>query len=118
MSPHPPPPHLTLDNFNIDSEVPEACPFVLTSPRSLEACRRTGVQVGSVCSTLHLFSYTLHLVFVSIPCTLHLAPCLSLPLALSLHLNSPPCSLSLQASFNSFINYSEYSWWIVFTSPY
>ena len=46
MSPHPPPPHLTLDNFNIESEVPEACPFVLTSPRSLEACRRTGVQVG------------------------------------------------------------------------
>ena len=70
MSPHPPPPHLTLDNFNIDSEVPEACPFVLTSPRSLEACRRTGVQVGL--SLYHLVS----------------PPCLS---TLSLHLVSPPC---------------------------
>ena len=41
----PPPPHLTLDNFNLDSEVPENCPFVLTSPRSLEACRRADIQV-------------------------------------------------------------------------
>jgi len=44
----PPPPHLTLDNFNIESEVPENCPFVLTSPRSLEACRRAGVQPVSL----------------------------------------------------------------------
>jgi len=43
-----PPPHLTLDNFNIESEVPENCPFVLTSPRSLEACRRAGVQPVSL----------------------------------------------------------------------
>ena len=46
IMPPQPPPHLTLDNFNIESEVPENCPFVLTSPRSLEACRRAGVQVG------------------------------------------------------------------------
>ena len=70
MAPQPLPPLLTLDNFNIDTEVtnysnifilvsddntksneddnhqvPENCPFVLTSPRSLEACRRAGVQV-------------------------------------------------------------------------
>ena len=45
MSPPPPPPLLTLDNFTNESEVPENCPFVLTSPRSLEACRRAGVQV-------------------------------------------------------------------------
>jgi len=43
-----PPPHLTLDNFNLPSEVPENCPFVLTSPRSLEACRRAGVQPVSL----------------------------------------------------------------------
>ena len=45
MSPPPPPPLLTLDNFTSESEVPENCPFVLTSPRSLEACRRAAVQV-------------------------------------------------------------------------
>eukprot|EP00092_Neocalanus_flemingeri_P009343 GFUD01010055.1.p1 GENE.GFUD01010055.1~~GFUD01010055.1.p1 ORF type:complete len:782 (-),score=232.97 GFUD01010055.1:117-2462(-) len=49
--PPPPPPHLTLDNFNIESEVPENCPFVLTSPRSLEACRRAGVQPVSLLPT-------------------------------------------------------------------
>ena len=44
MSPAPPP-HLTLDNFTLPDCVPDNCPFVLTSPRSLEACRRAGVQV-------------------------------------------------------------------------
>jgi len=47
----PPPPHLTLDNFNLDSEVPENCPFVLTSPRSLEACRRADIQPVSLLPT-------------------------------------------------------------------
>lgn len=39
-------PHLTLDNFDSD-EVPDDCPFVLTSPRSLEACRMVGVKVSA-----------------------------------------------------------------------
>lgn len=51
MSPPPPPPLLTLDNFTSESEVPENCPFVLTSPRSLEACRRAGVQPVSLLPT-------------------------------------------------------------------
>ena len=51
----PPPPHLTLDNFNIESEVPENCPFVLTSPRSLEACRRAGVQVSGSSNVTYIF---------------------------------------------------------------
>merc|ERR1719397_1307170 len=37
-------PHLTLDNFHLESQVPEDCPYVLTSPRSLEACAVVGVQ--------------------------------------------------------------------------
>ena len=32
-------------NKDENHQVPENCPFVLTSPRSLEACRRAGVQV-------------------------------------------------------------------------
>ena len=68
IMPPQPPPHLTLDNFNIESEVPENCPFVLTSPRSLEACRRAGVQVGC-CHSITLgnkpyyyyyYYYTMH----------------------------------------------------------
>ena len=35
---------LTLENFDSD-EIPEDCPFVLTSPRSLEACKLVGVRV-------------------------------------------------------------------------
>ena len=37
--------HLTLDNFDRDEEIPPDCPFVLTSPRSLEACKQLGVRV-------------------------------------------------------------------------
>jgi hypothetical protein len=37
--------HLTLDNFDKDEEIPPDCPFVLTSPRSLEACKQLGVRV-------------------------------------------------------------------------
>ena len=37
---------LTLDNFDSD-EIPDDCPFVLTSPRSLEACKIVGVRVSS-----------------------------------------------------------------------
>lgn len=36
--------HLTLENFDRD-DVPEDCPYVLTSPRSLEACKRLRVKV-------------------------------------------------------------------------
>ena len=36
--------NLTLENFD-SVEVPEDFPFVLTSPRSLEACRRLQVKV-------------------------------------------------------------------------
>lgn len=36
--------NLTLDNFDAD-DVPDDCPFVLTSPRSLEACKIVGVRV-------------------------------------------------------------------------
>ncbi len=36
--------HLTLENFDSDS-IPDDCPYVLTSPRSLEACRIQGVKV-------------------------------------------------------------------------
>ena len=38
--------HLTLNNFDKDEEIPPDCPFVLTSPRSLEACKRLGVRVS------------------------------------------------------------------------
>ena len=37
--------HLDLDNFDAD-DVPDDCPYVLTSPRSLEACKRLRVQVS------------------------------------------------------------------------
>ena len=37
---------LTLDNFDND-EIPDDCPFVLTSPRSLEACKVVGVRVST-----------------------------------------------------------------------
>lgn len=38
--------HLTLDNFDNDDFVPDNCPYVLTSPRSLEACKIVGVKVS------------------------------------------------------------------------
>ena len=34
-----------MDNFDGD-DVPDDCPYVLTSPRSLEACKRLRVQVS------------------------------------------------------------------------
>ena len=37
-------PNLHLDNFLLPSAVPADCPFVLTSPRSLQACEKVGVQ--------------------------------------------------------------------------
>ena len=37
--------HLDLENFDSD-DVPDDCPYVLTSPRSLEACKRLRVQVS------------------------------------------------------------------------
>ena len=37
--------HLTLENFDND-QIPDDCPFVLTSPRSLEACKLVGVRVS------------------------------------------------------------------------
>lgn len=37
--------HLTLDNFESD-DVPEDCPYVLTSPRSLAACKIVGIRVS------------------------------------------------------------------------
>ena len=37
--------HLDLDNFDAD-DVPDDCPYVLTSPTSLEACKRLRVQVS------------------------------------------------------------------------
>ena len=40
--------NLTLDNFDKDEEIPPDCPFVLTSPRSLEACKRLGVRVSDL----------------------------------------------------------------------
>ena len=36
--------HLTLDNFDSD-DVPSDYPYVLTSPRSLAACKHFGVRV-------------------------------------------------------------------------
>ena len=43
---------LTLDNFDND-EIPDDCPFVLTSPRSLEACKVVGVRVSIENFLLH-----------------------------------------------------------------
>ncbi|CAL8297221.1 unnamed protein product [Arctogadus glacialis] len=40
----PPPPKLHLDLYNFDSPVAEGSRYVLTSPRSLEACARCGVK--------------------------------------------------------------------------
>ena len=37
--------HLDLDNFDSE-DVPGDCPYVLTSPKSLEACKRLRVKVG------------------------------------------------------------------------
>jgi hypothetical protein len=37
-------PNLQLDNFLLPTAVPEGCHFVLTSPRSLQACEKVGVQ--------------------------------------------------------------------------
>ena len=37
--------HLDLDNFDADG-VPDDVPYVLTSPTSLEACKRLRVQVS------------------------------------------------------------------------
>ena len=39
--------HLDLENFDADG-VPDDCPYVLTSPRSLEACKRLRVQVSRI----------------------------------------------------------------------
>ena len=39
-------PNLNLDNFLLPCAVPDDCPFVLTSPRSLQACEKLGIQVG------------------------------------------------------------------------
>ena len=36
--------NLTLENFDSDDVTPD-CPYVLTSPRSLEACKLVGVRV-------------------------------------------------------------------------
>ena len=37
--------NLTLENFDQDDFVPENCPYVLTSPRSIEACKIVGIRV-------------------------------------------------------------------------
>ena len=42
--------HLDLENFDRE-DVPEDCPYVLTSPRSLEACKRLRVKVKSIRTT-------------------------------------------------------------------
>ena len=47
--------NLNLDNFDLDN-VPENCPYVLTSPRSLEACRIVGVRVRKLYLILDRFS--------------------------------------------------------------
>merc|ERR1712223_1860084 len=36
--------NLTLENFDQDDFVPENCPYVLTSPRSIEACKIVGIR--------------------------------------------------------------------------
>ena len=38
--------NLTLDNFDSD-EIPDDYPYVLTSPRSLAACKHFGVRVSN-----------------------------------------------------------------------
>ena len=37
--------NLTLENFDQEDIVPENCPYVLTSPRSIEACKIVGIRV-------------------------------------------------------------------------
>ena len=46
---------LTLENFDSD-QVPDDCPFVLTSPRSLEACKLVGVRVSKYYSGTECFA--------------------------------------------------------------
>jgi len=36
--------NLTLENFDQEDIVPENCPYVLTSPRSIEACKIVGIR--------------------------------------------------------------------------
>lgn len=36
---------LNLDLYNFDTPDAQSCPYVLTSPRSLEACSRVGIKV-------------------------------------------------------------------------
>lgn len=45
-------PGVKLDLYNYDLPQHESCPYILTSPRSLEACKRLGIKVG-LCSTLY-----------------------------------------------------------------
>ena len=49
-------PNLHLDNFTLSISVPEDCPFVLTSPRSLQACEIVGVQVNLYFLVMNMFS--------------------------------------------------------------
>ena len=42
--------YLNLDNFDRDEEIPQDCPYVLTSPRSLQACRELNVRVSKFLS--------------------------------------------------------------------
>ena len=42
---------LNLDLYNYDSPAAQSCPYVLTSPRSLEACSRVGIKV-SFCNSI------------------------------------------------------------------
>ena len=40
--------YLNLENFDNDEEIPDDCPFVLTSPRSLQACKQLNVKVREI----------------------------------------------------------------------
>ena len=44
--------YLNLENFDRDEEIPDDCPFVLTSPRSLQACKQLRVRVSFKVSML------------------------------------------------------------------
>lgn len=44
---------LNLDLYNYDSPAAQACPYVLTSPRSLEACSRVGIKVRNNTFSFH-----------------------------------------------------------------
>lgn len=46
---------LNLDLYNFDSPDAQSCPYVLTSPRSLEACSRVGIKVIFFSSICFLF---------------------------------------------------------------